>query len=153
MRLQPSFFGRNNNCFVVFLEKTIIVTKFTGSMTQVPVSEGIKAGPEHTSGYCWAAGPFASWPVRAPIALCCHQCDSLSLDMSVHAMHAKSPVCPTLCNPMHCGLPGSSVRGILQARILEWVVMPSSRGSSWPRDQTHIAYISCFGRQVLYQKY
>ena len=38
--------------------------------------------------------------------------------------------------PMDCGLPGSSVRGMLQARILEWVASPFSRGSSWPRDQT-----------------
>ena len=36
--------------------------------------------------------------------------------------------CPTLCDPMDCSLPGSSVHGILQARILEWVAMPSSRG-------------------------
>ena len=44
--------------------------------------------------------------------------------------------CPTLCDPMNCSLPGSSVRGILQARILEWVAMLSSRGSSQPRDLT-----------------
>ena len=42
--------------------------------------------------------------------------------------------CPTLCDPMDYSLPGSSVRGILQGRILEWVTMPSSRGSSQPRD-------------------
>ena len=42
----------------------------------------------------------------------------------------------TLCNPMDCSLPGSSVNGILQARILEWVANSFSRGSSWPRDQT-----------------
>ena len=47
--------------------------------------------------------------------------------------------CPTLCNPMDCSLPGSSVYGILQVRILEWIVMPSSRGSSWSRDWTHIS--------------
>ena len=41
--------------------------------------------------------------------------------------------------------------GILQARILEWVAMPSSKQSSWPRDWTCIPYISCIGRQVLYQ--
>ena len=41
--------------------------------------------------------------------------------------------CPTLCNPVDCSPPGSSVRGISQARILEWVPMPSSRGSSRPR--------------------
>ena len=56
----------------------------------------------------------------------------------------------TLCDPMDCGLPGSSVMGTLQARILEWVVMPSSRGSSQPRDQTHVSYVFCIGRQVLY---
>ena len=42
--------------------------------------------------------------------------------------------CPTLCEPMDCSPPDSSVHGILQARIMEWVVMPSSRGSSQPRD-------------------
>ena len=52
---------------------------------------------------------------------------------------------------MDCSLPGSSVHLILQARILEWVAMPSSRGSSWPRDRTHVvSYVSCNGRQVLY---
>ena len=42
-------------------------------------------------------------------------------------------LCPTLCNPMDCSLPGSSVHGILQARILDWVAMASSKGSSNPR--------------------
>ena len=42
--------------------------------------------------------------------------------------------CPTLCDPMDCSPPGSSVRGILQARVLEWDAMPSSRGSSQPRE-------------------
>ena len=65
-------------------------------------------------------------------------------------MRAMSPqACPTLCNPMDCSPPGSSVHGILQARILEWVATPSTRGSSRPRDQTCISYISCTGRWVL----
>ena len=42
--------------------------------------------------------------------------------------------CPTLCSPMDCSPPGSSVHGLLQARVLEWVAMPSSRGSSQSRD-------------------
>ena len=42
-------------------------------------------------------------------------------------------LCLTLCGPMDCSLPGSSVHGILQARILEWVAIPFSRASSWPR--------------------
>ena len=66
-------------------------------------------------------------------------------------MHAKSlQSCPTLCDPMHCSQPDSSVHGILQARILEWVAVPSCRGSSWPRDWTCVSYISCIGRQVLH---
>ena len=58
-----------------------------------------------------------------------------------------SQSCPTLCNPMDCSPPGSSAHGISKARILEWVAMPSSRGSSQSRDRTHI---SCIGRWVLY---
>ena len=66
-------------------------------------------------------------------------------------MHAKLlQSCPTLFDSMNCSPPGSSVHGILQARILEWVVMPFSRGDL-PRDQTHISYVSCIGRWILYQ--
>ena len=50
--------------------------------------------------------------------------------------------CPTLCNPMDYSLPGSSVHGILQARILEWVAIPLSRGSCQPRDQTQVSHIA-----------
>ena len=53
---------------------------------------------------------------------------------------------PTLCDPVDCSPPGSSVHGILQERILEWVAMPSSRASSQARDQTHVFYISCIVR-------
>ena len=47
----------------------------------------------------------------------------------------------TLCDPMDCNLPGSSVHGILQARILEWVAIPFSRGSSQPRDRTQVSLL------------
>ena len=57
----------------------------------------------------------------------------------------------TLCDPMDCSLPGSSVHGIFQARILEWVAIFSSRGSSQPKDQTRPSCSSCTGRQILYQ--
>ena len=57
--------------------------------------------------------------------------------------------CLTLCDPMDCSPPGSSVHGILQARILEWVVISSSRGSSQPRNWTWVSYVSCIGRWVL----
>ena len=50
----------------------------------------------------------------------------------------------TLCDPMDCSLPGSSVHGILQARTLEWIAMSFSRGSFQPRDQTRISYAGGF---------
>ena len=53
----------------------------------------------------------------------------------------------TLCDPMVCSLPGSSVHGTFQASILEWVTISFSRGSSWPRDWTHIF---CINKQILY---
>ena len=53
--------------------------------------------------------------------------------------------------PMDCRPPGSSVHGIFQARILEWVAMPSSRGSSRPRDWTPVSWVSC--RQNLYHQH
>ena len=59
-------------------------------------------------------------------------------------LHAKSfQSCPILCNPMDYRLPGSSVHGILQARMLEWVAISFSRGFSGPRNRTPI---SCIGR-------
>ena len=51
--------------------------------------------------------------------------------------------CPTLCDPMDCSPPGSSVHGILQARILKWVARPFSRGSSRPRIEPRSHYVSC----------
>ena len=58
--------------------------------------------------------------------------------------------CVQLCDPTDCSPPGSSVHGILQARILEWVAMPCSRGSSQPRDWTCVSYVSLTSRQILY---
>ena len=58
--------------------------------------------------------------------------------------------CVWLCNPMDGSLPGSSVHGILQTRILEWVAISSSRGSSQPWDQTWVSCVSCIGMWVVY---
>ena len=66
-------------------------------------------------------------------------------------MHVKSlQSCPTLCNPMDCSLPGSSVHGILLARILEWVATSSSRGPSRPGDLTHVHLLLLNCRRILY---
>ena len=67
-------------------------------------------------------------------------CSSFSLIFACVSVSVKSlQSCPTLCNPMNCSPPGSSVCRILQARILERVAMPSSRGSSQLRVQIHIS--------------
>ena len=70
-----------------------------------------------------------------------------------HHVHASSVAqsCLTLSNPMDCNLPGSSVRGIIQARILGWVAISYSRRSSRPRDRTPVSCVSCIGRRILYQ--
>ena len=67
-------------------------------------------------------------------------------DWNSHSIHkVKVKVvqsCPTLCNPVDCTVSGASVHGILQARILEWVAVPFSRGSSQPRDGTQVSCIA-----------
>ena len=78
---------------------------------------------------------YLNWSKARPRALC---------------MHAKSlQSCWILCNPTDSS-PPAPLYGILQARILKWVAMPSSRGSSWPRDWTHVSYLSCTGRRVFF---
>ena len=61
-----------------------------------------------------------------------------------------SQSCLTLCDPMNCSPPGSSVHGISQARILEWVAISFSGGSSRSGDRTCISWVSCIGGQILY---
>ena len=78
--------------------------------------------------------PPAAWWGRAAAAriYCCKLKESES---------EVAQSCLTLCDPMDCGLPGSSVHGIFQARVLEWVAISFSRGSSWSRDQTQVSHI------------
>ena len=59
----------------------------------------------------------------------------------IFKVKVKALLCPTLCNPVDCSPPGSSVHGIFQARILEWVAIAFSRGSSQLRDRTRVSCI------------
>ena len=73
------------------------------------------------------------------------------MPQNLACMHAKSlQSCLTLCNYMDYSPPDSSVHRIPPARTLEWVTMPFSRGSSHPKDQICISFVSCIGRWVLY---
>ena len=62
--------------------------------------------------------------------------------MKVKSESEVSQSCRTLCDPMDCSPPGSSVHGILQARVLEWVAIPFSKGSSQPSNQTQVSCIA-----------
>ena len=97
-------------------------------------------------GWCWSysgdkSGYLTSWDLheaRQTIKKLTHWVlDVLSIQSRL-----------TLCDPRDCSPPGSSVHGIIQARILEWVAIFFSRGSSWRREQT---CVSCIGRWILYQ--
>ena len=67
----------------------------------------------------------------------------MQIKTTITAAAAKSlQSCPTLCDPMDCSLPGSSVYLIFQARVPEWAAITFSRGSSQPRDQTQVFYIA-----------
>ena len=106
----------------------------------------------------WVAALFWLWKI---ILLWTWPCRYLSETlMRSHTVILNICVCVYVClvtqlclilhDPMHCIPPDSSVHGIHQARILEWVAISFIRGSSWPRDWTRVSCISCVGRQILY---
>ena len=87
------------------------------------------------------------------VTLRCDRFDVTRLIICTDIYESESEVaqsCLTLCEPVDCSLPGSSIHGILQARILEWVAISFSRGSSPPRDWTQISHIAgrCFNLWV-----
>ena len=82
-----------------------------------------------------------AWEISQTDIVCHSHMTQSQLDMT-ERLNSSSEVaqsCPTLCDPTDCSLPGSSVHGIFQARILEWVVISFSRGSSQPRDRTQVS--------------
>jgi len=91
------------------------------------------------SSHFWSQNGFCdSWTYLLTLNLVGN---SMSLPLEVQAKFTLSVlrclVCPTLCDPIDCSPPGSSVHGNLLARILEWVAISYSRGSSQPKDRTH----------------
>ena len=97
----------------------------------------LKAGPEHRAS-CHIVFPY-SW-------ILAHICPQwvpkfFSLNQESESENEVAQSCPTLCDPMDCSLPGSSVHRLFQARVLEWVAISFSRGSSQPRDWTWVCHI------------
>ena len=93
---------------------------------------------------------WQDWKQNLGVFLAKYLLNAFANLLCVHAKWLQS--CLTLCDTMDCSPLGSSVRGILQARILECTAMPSSRGSSQPRDQTCVSQVSCIGRWILYHQ-
>ena len=101
-----------------------------GAAPSLPCTKGschsARGGPQHPVGRC-------SW---RPMTICWGCCVWLR---QFYTSELVAQSCLTLCNPIDCSPPGSSVHGILQARILEWVAISFSRGSSRPRNQTRVS--------------
>ena len=94
---------------------------------------------------------FPAW--RSSSSVCCKADlvvpESLRFCLSVH-VDSVAGSCPTPYDPTEISLLDSSVHGIFPARIVEWVAISSSMGSSRPKDRTHLSCSSCFGRRILY---
>ena len=95
-------------------------------------------------GGCRGCGGCGGW-VCVCVCVCMCVCVCVCACTCVHTQS-----CPTLCDPMDYSVPGSSVYGIFQARILEWVAISFCRRSSWPRNWTHVSCISCTDKWNLY---
>ena len=95
---------------------------------------------------------FWKWILIWANAVSCHStlvCVCMCVRVCV-SVHSVAQLYLTLCDPMDCSLPGSSVHGVSQARIQEWVAISYSRRSSQPKDQTSISCISCIACGFFY---
>ena len=105
-----------------------------------------------------SVGTYASVSLSVCIVLCHYVCDDLLQQqwetnintLSKGQVRVCAQSCLTLCNPMDCSPPGSSVHRILQARILEWIAISGSGGSSQPRAWARVSHVSCTGKWILY---
>ena len=109
----------------------------------------------HPMVFCMGCSPLASAQTFHPVQEACLLSLILQQESKLCSATLKSCVCtcatcPTLCDPIGCSPPGSSVHGVFQARIPQWVAISSSRGSSQSWDQIQISCVSCIGRKILY---
>ena len=140
-----------------------LVSEYTNEW-ELPYLQGSRGNNHHTvqgessvteenidySGNMVKSHSMGHWELalQFPVFLFCFFFSSEAYSACVCAKSLQ--LCLALCSTMDCSPPGSSVLGVLQARILERVALPSSRGSSRLRDQTCVSYVSCIGRWVLY---
>ena len=121
-------------------------------------AQGIDRGQGTQTSFLQTLSELPCFPASFPPPLCSWQCQACPTPDSAFRLYKKyekeavmgdmlsyAPAQSylTLYVPTDCSPPGSSVHEIIPAKILEWVAMPSSRGSSWPRDWTHVSCVSC----------
>ena len=100
--------------------------------------------PNHFWGQCYKPACFCFIGIVSKD----HKENPINTHSDIIRLLAQS--CPALCNLMDCSPPGSSVHGIIPARILQWVAISSFRGSSRLREWIRVSSISCTGRWILY---
>ena len=162
---QPLLSVNFADCGRTFLEPAVLCCSLDNPFShpvKTTTNHQTTTGPPAPSPKCpsWRkVGQFSShkgspWGIHP---LCHQEVTNSSPSGTLKAEQAKNQClcsvdesCPTLCNPRDCSPPGSSVHGILRARILEWVAISFSRGSSQLRDRTRISCVSSTGRQILY---
>ena len=106
---------------------------------QMPISNNHLSRPEQGQGSAVCGDSHRA--LVLPFKFNANQyAQNVNFEMCEHAQLLQS--CSTLCNPVDCSPPGSSMHGILQARILEWVANPFSSESSWLRDRTRVSCIA-----------
>ena len=126
---------RGPSAFPSFVCSSDTVNVWLGSPCTLPTNLGLC--PVSTSAPSQEPNSLLEHNVYVGVCVCVCVC-------------TRAQLCLTLCNPMDNSPPGSSVHRIILARMLKWIVMPSSRGAYRPWDQTHVSCVSCDGRQILY---
>ena len=121
-----------DTCIFPYMERHWIII-----LGCLDVSVWLAVGFWCSTMYVWSKNCCVSLCVCVCVCVCVRVCTCIQS-------------CPTLTDSMNCSLPGSYVHGISQARIFKGVANSFSRGSSWPRDQTCVSYVSCIDRRVLY---
>ena len=117
------------------------ILRLLGRYSKLVVSEGQRTGSwQHFEVTYFSSWIPASWHLFPPNPSESRRSSSSLTKCLAVVLVTQS--CPTLCYLTDCSPPGCSVHGILQARLLEWVAIPCSRGSSWARDRTQISWIA-----------
>ena len=101
---------------------------------------GLERSPGEGKGY-----PLQYSGLENSMDCIIHRVTKSQTQLSYFHLHCHFP-----CKHMDCIPPGSSVLGIFLTRIPEWISISYSRGSSWARDRTHVSYVSCIARRVIY---